>query len=142
MSTAREVMDRLTELLTTSGDMEALGECFAEDAVALTPEGEWRGREAILGYWRTMLDAIPESAYTPEHKYDVGDTAIDEGYWGGVNSGPIAMPDGSTIPGTGKTVKIRGTDLATVNSDGKITEYRLYYDQLAFMEQVGLSSAP
>ncbi|MEU8618935.1 nuclear transport factor 2 family protein [Streptomyces sp. NPDC048623] len=141
MGEARDVMDRLTEAVTHS-DLRTLGTLYAEDAVALTPdEGEIKGRDAIVAYWRTMTEAIPAATFTPRNKYEIGDTAIDEGIFSGANTGPIQLPTGETLPATGKTVTLRGTDLATVK-DGRITDYRLYFDQMEFLDQLGLLPQP
>ncbi|MFI6039637.1 ester cyclase [Streptomyces sp. NPDC051315] len=138
MGQAREVMDRLTEALTTKPDVRVIAELFAEDAVAVTPEaGELHGRDEIVEYWRQMTDAIPEATYEPLHQYEIGSTAIDEGFFGGRNTGPLQLPDGQTMPATHKEVRIRGVDVATV-VDGRIVSYRLYFDQMQFLEQLGL----
>ncbi|WAZ23303.1 ester cyclase [Streptomyces cinnabarinus] len=138
MGQARELMDRLTEAVTGEPDLKALAELFAEDAVAFTPDGgEVTGRDNIVDYWRQMTDAVPDGTFVPEHAYETGDTAIDEGWFSGTNSGPIALPDGETLPATGKAVRIRGVDLATVR-DGRIVSYRLYFDQMDFLDQLGL----
>ncbi|MFD9035708.1 ester cyclase [Streptomyces sp. NPDC059567] len=139
MGEARTVMDRLTEAMTTSDpDGKAIADLYAEDAVAITPDvGEVRGRDAIVEYLRTMTDSVPEATYTSLNKYEIGDTAIDEGIFSGRNTGPILLPTGETLPPTGKEVSIRGVDIATVR-DGRIESYRLYYDQLQFLDQLGL----
>ncbi|MGI5377309.1 ester cyclase [Streptomyces sp. CA-251387] len=138
MGQAREVMDRLTDAVTTHPDLKALGELYAEDAVAVTPDGgEIRGRDNIVAYWRQMTDAIPDGTYETLHAYEVGDTAIDEGFFSGHNTGPVQLPTGETLPPTQKEIKIRGVDLATVK-DGKIVEYRIYFDEMDFLDQLGL----
>jgi ketosteroid isomerase-like protein len=138
MGQAREVMDRLTETLTTHPDLKALGALYAEDAIAVTPDGgEIRGREDIVEYWRQMTEAIPDATYTPVHSYEIGDTAIDEGFFSGKNTGPIQLHTGETLPATQTDDRIRGVDFATVK-DGRIVEYRLYFDELEFLTQLGL----
>jgi ketosteroid isomerase-like protein len=138
MGEAREVMDRLTEALTSHPDLKVIAELYAEDAVAYTPdEGEIRGRDNIVEYWRQMTEAVPGARFDSLHSYEVGDTAIDEGIYSGRNTGPLALPTGDSLPATGKEVRIRGVDLATVK-DGRITEYRLYFDEMEFLGQLGL----
>ncbi|QYX78233.1 ester cyclase [Streptomyces akebiae] len=138
MGQARELMDQLTEALTTHQDPKTVANLFAEDAVAHTPDGgELHGRDAIADYWQQMTDAMPGARYESLSSFEVGDTAIDEGIFSGTNSGPLAFPDGTSIPATHKDIRMRGVDFATVR-DGQITSYRLYFDQLEFMNQLGL----
>ena len=138
MGEAREVMDRLTDALTTHPDLKVIAELYAEDAVAQTPdEGEIRGRDNIVEYWRQMTDAVPEATFESLHAYEAGDTAIDEGFFSGRNTGPIQLPTGETLPATQKEVRIRGVDIATVK-DGRIVDYRLYFDEMEFLGQLGL----
>jgi ketosteroid isomerase-like protein len=138
MGQAREVMDRLTDAVTGHPDMNVVGELYAEDAVALTPdEGELRGRDKIVDYWRGMTEALPEATFETVHAYEVGDTAIDEGYFSGRNTGPLQLPTGETIAATQKEIRIRGVDIATVK-DGRIVDYRLYFDEMEFLGQLGL----
>ncbi|MGX1476591.1 UNVERIFIED_CONTAM: ketosteroid isomerase-like protein [Streptomyces canus] len=138
MGEAREVMDRLTDALTTHPDLKVIAELYAEDAVARTPdEGEIRGRDNIVEYWRQMTEAVPEATFESLHAYEAGDTAIDEGFFSGRNTGPIQLPTGETLPATQKEVRIRGVDIATVK-DGRIVDYRLYFDEMEFLGQLGL----
>ncbi len=113
MGQAREVMDRLTEALTRGTDLKAVMECFAKDAVAVTPDGEIRGRENIGEYWRQMTDAIPDSTYESMYAHESGNTAIDEGYFTGRNTGPLVLPSGEILEPTNKEVRVRGCDVAT-----------------------------
>ncbi|MBE4736832.1 MULTISPECIES: ester cyclase [Streptomyces] len=138
MGQARELMDQLTEALTTHQDPKTVANLFAEDAVAHTPDGgELHGRDAIAEYWQQMTDAMPEARYESLASFEVGDTAIDEGVFSGTNTGPLAFPDGTSMPATHKDISMRGVDFATVR-DGQIVSYRLYFDQLDFLNQLGL----
>jgi ketosteroid isomerase-like protein len=136
------IMDRMTEAAMTRKDLKALGECFAEDAVAHTPDhGEIKGRADIVNWFGELHVAMPDARYEPVNAYEMGDTAIDEGYLSGHNTGPLTMPTGEKLPATNKRVRIRGCDLATVE-DGHIVEYRLYFDQMDFLDQLGLTPQP
>ncbi|MEU0584044.1 nuclear transport factor 2 family protein [Streptomyces sp. NPDC006132] len=138
MGEAREVMDRLTYAVTRHADLKVVADLYAEDAVAFTPdEGELRGRDNIVEYWRTMTEAVPEATFQPLHSYEIGDTAIDEGIFSGRNTGPLELPNGETLPPTQKEIRIRGVDIATVR-DGRIVDYRLYFDEMDFLGQLGL----
>ncbi|MDX2827024.1 nuclear transport factor 2 family protein [Streptomyces ipomoeae] len=138
MGEARELMDRLTDAVTTHPDLKALTALYAEDAVAVTPDGgEIHGRDDIVEYWRQMTQAIPQGTFESLHAYEAGDTAMDEGFFSGKNTGPVQLPSGETLPATGMDVRIRGADFATVK-DGRIVEYRLYFDEMEFLDQLGL----
>ena len=138
MGQARELMDQLTEALTTHQDLKTIANLFAQDAVAFTPDaGEIHGRDNIAEYWRQMTEAVPEARYESLASFEAGDTAIDEGIFSGRNTGPLAFPDGTSFPATQKDIRMRGVDFATVR-DGQITSYRLYFDQLEFLGQLGL----
>ncbi|MFH0516442.1 ester cyclase [Streptomyces sp. M41] len=138
MGQAREVMDRLTAAITTA-DSTAIAELYATDATAVTPDGgELHGRDDIAAYWRQMTQAVPDGRYETVHSYEVGDTAIDEGVFTGRNTGPIQLPTGETLPATQKEIRIRGVDFATVDDSGHIVDYRLYFDEMDFLDQLGL----
>jgi ketosteroid isomerase-like protein len=82
--------------------------------------------------------AFPDLSWESVREHETGDTAIDEGYVNGTHQGALESPDGQSIPATGKRIRVRGCDVATV-SDGRITSHRFYYDQLDFLGQLGLA---
>ena len=51
------------------------------------------------------------------------------------------MPDGQTIPPTGKQIRMRAADVATVR-EGRIVRHDFYFDQLDMLVQLGLMEAP
>jgi ketosteroid isomerase-like protein len=138
MGQPRETMDRLNEALT-SNDVEALRSIYADDAEAVTPDqGRITGREAIVAYLTGFASAFPDGSLEFLQKHETADTAIDEVYFIGTNSGPIETPDGQSIPATGRQVRVRECDVATVR-DGVITSHRFYFDQMDFLSQLGLA---
>ncbi len=73
MGEAREVMERLNAAAFERKDFKAAAECYAEDAVAVTPDqGEIIGREAIAEYLRQLADPFPDLRYEYEAKARVG----------------------------------------------------------------------
>jgi steroid delta-isomerase-like uncharacterized protein len=135
MANAREVSDRYTELINAH-DAEGIGALFAEDGEFSEPGGEFKGREAIVGYWRVMFQAFPDLQGRDDFKADAGDSAFNEWTAEGTHSGPFETPEGA-IPPTGKRVTLRGCDIVAVRG-GRIYNQRAYYDQLAMMQQLGL----
>jgi len=137
MGQARDVMDRLTTAMSAK-DKETLAGCYAEDAVAFTPdEGELTGREGITNYFIHFWEALPDVTYEYADKHEAGNVAIDEGFVTGTNTGPLSLPSGETLPATGKHVRVRSCDIARVEG-GLITSHHFYFDQMDFLGQLGL----
>jgi ketosteroid isomerase-like protein len=138
MGEAREVMDRLTEAVFAKRDLKSIAQCYANDAVAVTPDqGEIRGREQIIRYLGEFLDAFPDLYDEVVHKHESGNVAVDEGYVIGTNTASLPMPSGEAIPATGKQIRVRECDVVTVE-DGLVKEHRFYFDQMEFLGQLGL----
>jgi predicted ester cyclase len=132
MGQARDAMDRVTEAYF-GNDWDAFGRIYAVDAIAITPDaGELKGTDAIVGWSRQMSDAFPDARYEADREFESGNVAI------GKNTGPLHLPDGQTIPATGKSVRVRAVDIATVEN-GIITDHRFYFDQMEFLGQLGLA---
>ena len=138
MGEARAVLDRVTEAVT-SGDADTLRSLYAEDAAIETPDqGTIMGRDAIIGWLTAFPKAFPDMSWEPLHEHEAENTAIDEGYVVGTHTGPLEAPTGESIPATGKRVRVRSVDIATVDS-GAVTSHRFYFDQMDFLGQLGLA---
>ncbi len=141
MGEAREVMDRVTAAVM-SGDSEGLKALYAPDAVAETPDqGTIRGRDQIAAYMGGFATAFPDASWEELHKHETSDAAIDEGYFVGTNTGPMTGPNGETIPATGRRVRARECDVATVEN-GVVTSHRFYFDMQDWLTQLGLAESP
>jgi ketosteroid isomerase-like protein len=137
MGEARDVMNRVTDAFVRHAWDEAAS-LYATDAVSVTPDqGEIKGRENIVAWSRQFFDAFPDARYEPANEHESGDTAIDEGFFVGTNTGPLPGPTGETIPATSRSIRVRTCDIATVKN-GVITRHRFYFDQLDFLSQLGL----
>ena len=141
MGEAREVMDRVTAAVM-SGDLDGLKALYAPDAVAETPDqGTIRGRDQIAAYMGEFATAFPDASWEELHKHETSDAAIDEGYFVGTNTGPMTGPNGETIPATGRRVRARECDVATVEN-GVVTSHRFYFDMQDWLTQLGLAESP
>ena len=138
MGEARDTIDRMTECMVNK-DLDGVAGVYAPDAVITTPdEGEIKGREEIVEYLRKFVVALPDFTWEALAEYECGDTAVDEGWVVGTNTGPLPAPGGGTLPATGRAVRLRGVDLATVR-DGLIVRHNFHYDQLDLLTQLGLA---
>ncbi len=141
MGQARDVMDRASQAFFAK-DFDTLRTLYAPDVVATTPDaGTLNGIDALLEWNRPLVEAFPDMSYELTAAHEAGDVAIDQGEVIGTHTGPFRLPDGSSIEPTGKQVRMRSTDMATVR-DGKIVRHDFYYDQLDMLTQLGLMEAP
>ncbi|MGH9178879.1 MAG: ester cyclase [Acidimicrobiales bacterium] len=137
MGEARQTIDQMTKCMENH-DAAGLANLYAEDAVAFTPDaGELKGREAIVKYLTAFTVAVPDFRWESLADHESGNTAADEGWVVGTNTGPIELPDGTVIPATGRPVRVRGVDLATVEN-GQIVRHNFYFDQVELLTQLGL----
>jgi ketosteroid isomerase-like protein len=138
MGQARQTIDRMTACMVAH-DKDGLGAMYAADAVITTPdEGEIKGRENIVKYLGTFMDAFPDDLqWESLAEHESGDTSIDEGWVVGTNTGALVSPAGDVMPATGKPVRIRSVDIATV-SGGQIVSHNFYFDQMDLLGQLGL----
>ena len=66
------------------------------------------------------------------------DEVFAELEWSATNTGDIPMPDGSTVPATGRRFDVRVAYYARVNDAGEVVELRGYPDIAGMMGQLGL----
>jgi steroid delta-isomerase-like uncharacterized protein len=138
MGEARETMDRITQAIM-AGDRDALMQLYAEDAVAVTPEGSLEGHEAIVGYLTSFQRAFPDLSWEATATFEIDDTAVDEGTLVGTHTETLSTPEGD-VPATGRSIRLRECDVLTVR-DGRATSHRTYYDRLDLTSQLGLDEA-
>ena len=137
-TSAREVMDRVTEAMMTRKDLDELKALYADDCVIETPDaGTLRGPDAVATWFGQFLTALPDASWESSSKHESGNVAIDEGFVVGTNTGPLALPTGEELAPTGKRVRVRGCDIATVE-DGKVASHHFYFDQLELFTQLGI----
>jgi steroid delta-isomerase-like uncharacterized protein len=136
MSANSELLERYVELYN-AGDLDAVMDLYAEDAVQIMPEGTFEGRSAIRERLARDLVACPDIAWTVLSFVEQGDTFADEWTFVATHTGPFQLPDGTELAATGKRVELRGMELVQVR-DGKIVVDNLYYDNMAVLAQLGL----
>jgi len=121
-------------------DFNTLENLYAEDAIAImsgSPE-PIKGNKMIAEISRQYLESFPDSHIENELEIGQDSWVCVAGTWNGTNTGPLTMPDGTSIAATNKRVKIPMCTLFNVK-DGKIIEQRDYFDMMTFMDQLGLS---
>ena len=114
-----------------------LAACYAKDVRYVDPGGELTGVDAVLAHVKEVFDPFPRMSFDVEAIYEGDGWAIAEGVVSGKNTGPLVMPDGSTLPATGRDVEVR-TVVVFELRDGAITAERNYWDNMAIYAQLGL----
>ena len=89
-----------------------------------------------IEFWETFpdqhLDNRPYKVF-----FASGDWTCSIAHFTGHMNGPMGMPDGSSIPPTGKPFEVDFCTVALWN-DGQIVEENLMYDLVTFMKQIGI----
>ena len=141
MGQPRELMNRATQAVLT-GDLDALREIYAPDVVVTTPDaGVLHGIDALIEWNRGFINAFSDQDFRLERALETEDCAIDQGEFVGTNTGSLQLPDGQSTPPTGKQIRVRAVDVATVK-DGSIVRHDFYFDQLDMLSQLGVIQAP
>jgi steroid delta-isomerase-like uncharacterized protein len=136
MSASKKLLDRYVERYN-AGDLDAVMDLYAEDAVQLMPDGTFEGRSTIRERLAQELNGFSDVAHRVESFVEQGDAFADEWTFVGTHSGPFQLPDGTQLPPTGKRVELRGMEFVQVR-DGKIVVDNLYYDNMSVAVQLGL----
>lgn len=136
MSFNADLLERYVERYN-AGDLDAVMDLYAEDAVQIMPDGIFNGRDAIRDRLALELKGFTDVHHTVESFVEQGDSFADEWIFRGTHTAPFPLPDGTELPPTGKRVEIRGMELVRMR-DGKIVVDNLYYDNVASMVQLGL----
>jgi predicted ester cyclase len=88
---------------------------------------------------QAQLTGFPDVVVSMGRRCEDGELYIGEFTVEGTNTGPIALPDGSEMPPTGKSVHFSGTEVVHI-PDGKIDQHDMLWDRLLMLEQLGLAS--
>lgn len=127
---------------SNSAKPEEIGKLYAEDATsrnANAPEAQVvKGRKAIQDQYAGYMKAFPDMKYENKRTSIAGDMVIMEGVITGTNTGPMMGPDGKEMKPTKKAMKIEMANVYKLNKEGLIVEEVTYFDNAAFMQQMGM----
>ena len=114
----------------------------AENIKVYYPDGS-----ITTGLYPQHIDMLkPMFVFAPDTKikqhpitFGRGDWTCAVGVMEGTFSAPMPIGNGKSIPPTGKTFKLSMTTIGHWGPDGKMTEEYLFWDNQAFMKQIGLA---
>jgi predicted ester cyclase len=115
--------------------------CCSEGIAFKGPGGvAGQGPDAGRMFWSLWQDAFPDNRCTIKVAVAEGSDALQESVFSGTHTQTFHTPNNGDIPATGKIVAIPYT-LGLTYRDGKWTSFRLTFDQVELMTQLGLMPA-
>ena len=140
MPEVKDTTDRFVAAFNAH-DQHALDNLHAHDIKFNAPGGfKATNAKDATAYAMTWLKAFPDGKMTVRTEITSGPWVVQEVVMEGTHTAPLEGPNGP-IPATYKKVKGYGVQILKVEN-GKITEARIYFDQLDQMSQLGLIPAP
>jgi len=130
MST-KEVAERYFNEQTKGNIASALA-CFTANAEFVGPMGQLPFPDGVRAYLQGFQASFPGNRFEITNVIEAGEQVAIEGFWIGKHTGPLQLPDGTTIPATNKEVRAPFVTLLRVQND-KITSHRGYWDMAEFM---------
>ena len=115
-------------------DREIISKDMIHESLVL---GTVKGIDNFLDRVKGFKQSFPDLQFETRTVAESGEFVMVEGVFTGTNNGSMSGP-GGTMPPTGKSVSLPFVDVWKIQND-KITENRIYYDQLSFLGQLGLN---
>jgi predicted ester cyclase len=131
------------EGLFNQHDVEAartyLADGFTDHVI---PPGMDQSREGFIAFCGQLFEGFPDLSVSIDEMIVSGDRVAIRSTWRGTNEGQLALPDGSSIPATGKSAQWEGIDIARVDDEARALEHWGIFDVMAMMGQLGLLPPP
>jgi steroid delta-isomerase-like uncharacterized protein len=136
-TTTREAFERGTETFNAH-DLDGLAAVLADDVVFEAPGGvRGEGKEACAAFFGGWFEAFPDAHVDVHALHLVDDVAIEHGTFTGTHDGVLRGPAGD-VPATGRAVRVPYVQVLRFR-DGKHVSFRLMFDRLEPLEQLGLA---
>ena len=135
MSNAREVVQRFYDSFA-KGDFDSAEQCFSPDATNVEPFGGTMDMKAWRQYGEAFKAGLPDAHMEVDSVVESGNKVAVEARFVGTHTQPLMSPQGELAP-SGRTIDLPFSDFFELRND-KIVKHRVYYDQVAFMTQLGL----
>lgn len=121
-------------------DWTRYGAFFGEDVQMRFPGaiGGASDRQARVQFVQGILSAFSDGQISAVQVFQDGDRGCCQFHFKGTNTGPLAAPDGSEAPPTGKVAEFPYCVVARFEN-GVIAEFDEYFDRLEMLSQLGLA---
>ena len=142
-SNEKQVQDNIASYSKTwddiinNGNLDAINETNFDSGITavMSPENIV-GIEAFKAYYSNFVNGFSNAEFSIVDIFGQGDKLVKHWRFKGTNSGEFFG-----MPPTGKDVDLEGTTLV-VMKDGKIAQEQDFFDNMAFMQQLGIASSP
>jgi uncharacterized protein (TIGR02246 family) len=138
MSAVTELVDRVEKAFAAE-DVDAFAACFAEDAVQVHPffPAANEGREAIRSAEGQMFAGFDQISLEARNVVEGPEWSAIEWRVRARHCAPIPLPDGRTLPASGRMVDLTMASLVRLDVAGNIAEEHRYQDNLGFLQAIG-----
>ena len=123
--------------IINNGNLDAINDSnFDAGITAVMSPENIVGIDAFKDYYSNFVNGFSNAEFTIIDIFGQGDKIVKHWRFKGTNSG-----DFFGMPPTGKDVDLEGTTLV-VMKDGKIAQEQDFFDNMVFMQQLGIASSP
>lgn len=123
--------DHVWDVVINQGNVNYLDTAYAADVVLHTVP-EIKGKDSAKAYYANYVTGFSNRQFIVKEIFAKGDKVVKYWQFKGTHTGPFFG-----IPATGKTIDVIGCTIAKV-VDGKITEEQDFFDNYAFLQQIGI----
>ena len=132
----KAIARRLVEEVQNQHNIDAMDELYAADYVNHAAHGVPPTLEGNKQFFRMFFAAFPDLHITIQDQIAEGDNVVTRKTMSGTPQGTFVG-----IPPTGKRMTMEVLEILQM-SGGKITGYRVFFDRLGLMYQLGLLPLP
>ena len=125
------------EDIINNGNLEAINDSnFDAGITAVMSPENIVGIDAFKDYYSNFVNGFSNKEFTIVDIFGQGDKLVKHWRFKGTNTGEFFG-----MPTTGKDIDIEGTTLVEMK-DGKIAKEQDFFDNMVFMQQLGIASSP
>ena len=122
-------------------DFDTVMSFFADNASWTDPALSCEGAVAVRARYTDLYAAFPDGQVELGRVVEQGDLCMYEEAFRGTNTGDLVLPEGTSIPATGKPFAIDAMVLIRLEGD-RIAEYKIIFDQVVSMTALGVMPPP
>ncbi|HEX2053764.1 MAG TPA: ester cyclase [Actinomycetota bacterium] len=136
MGEAADVMHRDIAAFNNR-DVHEIMAVHCSDCEKAVPGALLRGRDQVVAWRSALWEAFPDVQLQVTRVVEQGSSVAIQGVARSTHKGTLRSAGGD-IPPTGRNVELTWSDDYEIRG-GRIVSTRLHYDQLAILEQLGLT---